>query len=210
MSAAQLVAIEDSHGRRFAELFEIYASSIPRREQKKRDEIAAFAVRPDYRILALEEDSTILAFSIVFLADRAPIALLDYMATREDRRSKGLGAAMFRASLEAAQGRLILVEVDSDRELNADNSIRARRKAFYRRLGCFQVAGLDYLLPLPGDGALPLMDLLVHFNGHRRPIGIDELREGLGIIFKDVYAQSETDPRIGLMLEGLADPLALH
>jgi hypothetical protein len=131
------------------------------------------------------------------------------MATAKLHRNAGLGAAAFAASLARVGGRPLLVEVDSDREPSRDRELRARRKRFYRRCGCRVIDGLAYRLPLPGVGAPPEMDLLVHPNGDAAPVSKERLRRWLEAVFVDVYAQRADDPRIAAMLAPLPDPVTL-
>jgi GNAT superfamily N-acetyltransferase len=208
--SASVSVLDDPEGAHFSQLYEIYAAALPQRERKARAEIAALVGRPDYLVLVYEDAGAVLGFSIVHLSEAAALGLLEYMATDETRRSEGLGAALFEASLAAAANRAILVEVDSDREAGAtDRAIRIRRKNFYRRLGCRQIEGLDYRLPLPGKGAPPVMDLLIHSNGTTGPITREALRGWLSAVYRDVYARAPNDPRIDAMLRTVFDPITL-
>jgi hypothetical protein len=160
-------------------------------------------------LLVLEEGDQVLAFSILFVARAAGVALLEYMATDGAYRDAGLGTETFGETLARSDGLPLLVEVDSDREAAGDREIRARRKRFYRRCGCLEIEGLAYRLPLPGAGAAPQMDLLVHPNGARPIISKDRLRQWLETVFVDVYEQRADDSRIAAMLAPLPDPVAL-
>jgi hypothetical protein len=201
--------LADSEGDRFRQFFDIYASSLPAREQKSRSEIAAMLHRRDYRIYLLENGAEVLGFSILFLAEREPMALLEYMATRADQRNAGLGARAFQAGLAAVAGRRLLVEVDSPREDSPDRAIRERRQRFYGRQGCLLIQGLPYVLPLPGEGKPPLMDLMLHLNGDSKPVSRERLQSWLGVIYEAVYGQSPGDRRIATMLRDVSDPITL-
>jgi hypothetical protein len=98
----------------------------------------------------------------------------------------------------------LLLEVDSDREPAADRELRTRRKAFYRRLGCKVLEGLEYVLPLPGQGRVPAMDLLVDSGGEPidsvpKPLVTTWLRE----IYTQVYSCPVDDPRLLGMIASL-------
>ena len=195
---------------RFEALYEIYASALPVREQKTREEIFALVGRCDYKIIISDDGHQLLGFAIVFVSATQPVALLEYMATHQDHRNMGLGARIFDASLEAASRRPMLVEVDSERENSADRAIRIRRKNFYRRLGCLQIDALNYVLPLLGEGEPPRMDLLVHPNGREQPISPHEMSDWLGVLYAEVYHQRADDPRIEGMLRNLTNPIILR
>ncbi len=205
----EISALKIDAGRRFEEFYAIYESSLPSREQKSRPAIRALIHRDDYRVLLLESEATVLAFSVVFISKAYDFCLLEYMATRADQRNRGLGGAMLEASLAAAPGRPMLVEVNSEREDSPDREIRIRRKGFYRRHGCLQIAGLDYLLPLSGRTPPPEMDLLVHRHGRVAPIRKTELAGWLTEIYTQAYARTADDPRIRTMLQAFGDMVNL-
>jgi GNAT superfamily N-acetyltransferase len=194
--------LEDAGDPRFPSLLAIYAQSLPKREQKKRTEIEALVARPDYLVLAVEDDRRVVGFAIVQISPTAPIALLEYMATDPTRRSSGIGAVLFADIVHRVGNRTILVEADSERQSDArDLDQRLRRKSFYRRLGCRQLDGLAYDLPLPGEGKPPLMDLLLFRDPMPNAVPTETVQLWLQAIYSEVYGQSPDDSRIARMLE---------
>ena len=170
---------------------------------------------PEYRVWVAKESGLVRGFSIVFHSVAGGFALLEYMAVAPDRRNQGLGAELFRRTVEHAltpEGRQlpVLLEIDSDREASSDRAIRARRERFYRRLGCLRIAGLHYLMPLAGEGAPAEMDLLVYAGEPLGRLGRSELRRWLATIYRDVYHRSPDDPRLAQMVADLPDPVLLE
>ncbi|HEX4633813.1 MAG TPA: hypothetical protein VH163_08280, partial [Gemmatimonadales bacterium] len=96
------------------------------------------------------------------------------------------------------------------REASDDQQIRTRRQGFYRRLGCARIGGLHYILPLPGAGAPPEMDLMVYAAPRLDGLPKSELERWLATIYRDVYHCPATDPRIARMLASLPDPVPLE
>ena len=206
----QLELLESCTEPAFREFYWIYAESIAVREQKSESWLCKMVHKPDNRILLMKRDGHVKGFSILFLSES--FALLEYMAVSAEDRNRGLGAEIFRRSMEYAltldgQRVPILLEVDSDREESSDRELRKRRQQFYRRLGCVRIAGLHYILPLSGEGPPPEMDLMISPVGHLREIRKPELEKWLKTIYQDVYHCSPDDPRIAKMLENLADPV---
>lgn len=152
------------------------------------------------------DDGAVVAAAMIFLLRGQPVALLDYLMTRPDRRGGGLGQRLLEASIATLPGRPVLIEVDSEREQAADNDLRVRRKAFYRRAGCRQVLGLDYLFALPGDGPPPVMDLLVHLNGAPEPSRA-ALGDWLRDLLVEAYAVSDPMPLLDRMMASVPEPL---
>lgn len=187
---------------RFAAFLAIYEEALPARERKTVAQLAHDLTRPATRLLMLEDADAVIGFALVHVG--AGFALLEYMAIRRDRRSAGLGARLFAEATALAGDAPLLIEVDSPRERAArDLSIRLRRIDFYRRCGCRTVRGLDYVLPLPGEGAPPLMDLMAYTAAPK--LRTMDLARWLSAIYADVYAQPNDDPRIVAMLAPLGE-----
>lgn len=198
----------------FEEFFRIYAESIHPREQKSKSLIARMTARADYKFFVQKDDGRVTGFSIVFAPEKETFCLLEYMAVDATRRDSGLGGQLFLHSAEAMATPegvplAMLLEVDSDREASADRQLRARRLAFYKRLGCLRIDNLSYILPLAGAGAPPEMFLLVHASPEIRTIQKSELRHWLEVIYETVYGCRPGDRRIARMLEGAPDLVTL-
>jgi GNAT superfamily N-acetyltransferase len=211
----KLEQLESSEGETFRQLYAIYAASIAAREQKPEGWIADMIGAAEYRVWVAKAGGLVRGFSILFVPAAGEFALLEYMAVAPDQRNNGLGAGLFRRTVEHAVkpgGRKlpVLLEIDSDREASSDTAIRARRERFYRRLGCLRIAGLRYLMPLAGEGSASEMDLLVYSAEPLGPLGRSELRRWLETIYRDVYRCSSDDPRLAQMVADLPDPVLLE
>jgi GNAT superfamily N-acetyltransferase len=210
----ELLRLETCDGETLRQLYAIYAASIAVREQKPESWITTMMGAPDYRVWIAKEGRLVLGLSILFLPVTLGFALLEYMAVAPDQRNRGLGGELFRRTVEHAvtpEGRTVpvLLEVDSDREASSDRAMRTRRERFYRRLGCARIAGLRYLMPLPGEGPAPEMDLMVYSTKPLVGLRRSELQRWLESIYRDVYRCSPEDPRIGQMVHHLPDPLLM-
>ena len=99
--------------------------------------------------------------------------------------------------------------MEQDGEGVPDRAVRARRIAFYRRLGCRRVDGLAFILPLPSPGPALLLDLMVAgFAAAEVPHAL--LRRWLTEIYTGVYGCGADDPRIEAMLATTPDPAILR
>jgi hypothetical protein len=215
----KLEQLESSAGETFRQLYAIYAASIAAREQKPEGWLAAMIGAPQYRVWVAKAGGLVRGFSILFVPAAGGFALLEYMAVAADRRNHGLGAELFRRTVERAvtpaERRLpVLLEVDSDREDASDRALRTRRERFYRRLGCLRIAGLRYLMPLAGEGPPPEMDLLVYAAEPlspeaRREVPRSQVKQWLETIYRDVYHCPPDDPRVAQMVGPLPDPVLL-
>jgi len=201
-------------GAPFREFYEIYAASIAAREQKPEAWVCAMVRAPEHSVWVMKRAGHVHAFSILFLSPAEQFALLEYMAVAPEGRNRGVGSALFKQTVERAvtpdgSSLPILLEVDSDREASGDRQMRTRRLQFYRRLGCVRISGLHYILPLPGHGPAPEMDLLLYSREPRRQVPKTELERWLRTIYRDVYRCAPDDPRIVQMLHDVSDPIQL-
>lgn len=202
-----LVRLIDPADPRFDGLLRLYAAAIPERERKSAAAVRAMAVSPVHRVALAELDGEVAGFFLLYAGER--LALLEYLATEERRRGRGLGARLVRAARAAAGERPFLVEVESDREAAPDRELRARRIAFYARLGCRRLQGLDFVLPLPGEGPPPALDLLVG-GVEAESVERDRVASWLNEIYAGVYGCPGEDPRLRAMIASLPPRVALE
>ncbi len=204
----ELARLDAGAAASFDTLFSIYSEALPKREQKSRAELLRMLADPAYRFFVASNESAVIGFAIVYVFPALDGALLEYMAIDRERRGRGLGAELFRATAAAVDLPLVL-EVDAVEAGAGDNEVRRRRQAFYRRLGCRRVRGLAYVLPLPGPGPPPHMNLMIH-GASSFELGRDHLRTWLKLVYTRVYHCRPDDPRLPAMLAGAMDPVSLE
>lgn len=195
----------------FEQLIAIYQDAIDPSEQKTAAELAAMLADRRYMALVSITDAIVSGFSISYFPDNAEFWLLEYMAVASPIRSSGLGAAIFnetyRAGAMRSCGAIMLLEVDQPGgSTNASNDTAARFR-FYRRMGCRQIAGLNYVLPLKSNGAPPPMMLLTYSLPSVNTVSKSKIKNWLTILYGDVYHCSRTDVRIAAMTAHLPETL---
>src|SRR6185437_3470394 len=138
-------------------------------------------------------------------------ALLEYMAVRAKYRGSGVGTALFGAVAEWPEiaDRFLLVEVDSDRKDSDERQERARRKAFYRRLGARELEGVRYVMPPVTEATPPVLELMVYRRELPGCIEKERVRGWLEDCYAQVYGVAADDPRIDAMLAGCRECVAL-
>lgn len=196
----------------FDALLAIYEASIDTSEQKPAALLRRQSLRSDYVFLAGLAGGEVAAFAICYAPACQGFWLLEYLAVSQAARSGGLGAKVFRKCLRHFADRPhAVLEVDAPEPHAPGAETRARRLAFYKRLGCRIVAGLRYELPLKVAGhSPPPMVLLTHSPRTTKRIRQTLVRNWLTRIYVDVYAKRPTDPRIARMLHGLPGEIALE
>jgi GNAT superfamily N-acetyltransferase len=170
-------------------LLAIYEQAIPAAERKSESAVRAMATSQDHVVEVAVDTSGVAGCSLLYVG--RGLSLLEYLAVDANRRGSGVGAALFQRAASVAPP--LLIEVESDREEVPDQALRARRIAFYRRLGCRRLDGLSFVLPLPGAEPALLLDLLV--TGWVDPtISRSLLRKWLTAVYVGVYGCKSDDP----------------
>jgi ribosomal protein S18 acetylase RimI-like enzyme len=196
----------------FEGLLRIYREAIPQSERKTDDTLNGMLQRSDYEFQVARSGDDVVGFSIVKCFSDTDACLLEYMAVDRPLRGRGIGREVFRAAADSAltAARYVLIEVDSDTRSAPDRAIRTRRKAFYRALGCREVAGLSYLMPSVTGQRPPEMNLLVYRLRLGATLEKARLRQWLRSIYAEVYQKSADDARIELMVSTLPDSIELQ
>lgn len=191
----------------FQKLLTIYQEAIEIREQKSAAAIAALLLDKRYIIVVSRTNQDVTGFAIAFFPENESFWLLEYMAVAAHVRSKGIGSALFRATLSIAGARTgghpCLLEVDQPGATVSATNDPERRLRFYARLDCRRLAGLNYILPLEAPGIPPLMYLLIHGLNGENSVPKASVRSWLSTIYADVYGCAKDDPRIAVMLSKL-------
>ncbi|HEX5183479.1 MAG TPA: GNAT family N-acetyltransferase [Allosphingosinicella sp.] len=191
----------------FRDLIAIYEEAIPASERKSRAQVELMRRDPGYCFLGAFLDGRLIGFAIVYRFRGERLSLLEYMAVDSQHRNEGIGGRLFHAALAvAAAATPMLLEVESERAPSKDHTQRVKRKRFYRRLGCREIAGLGYVQPM-GDGPPP-MNLLLHDPG-RQSLDHATVLQWLISLYVEVYGRPASDPRIAHMAGGLPEEIAL-
>jgi GNAT superfamily N-acetyltransferase len=208
-----LIEVTDARSCLFEAAMAIYEAEIPRGEQKTRAQILASLTHPDVRFWVYARRGDVIGLSILYAPRGEGVMLLEYLAVAANVQGGGAGSALLTASFAASRvdpGTLLLIEVDSEADTvdAGERAVRLKRKQFYRRLGCLEVAGFDYILPLENYGPAPKMNLLV--------LGVEEdyletarLKQAVTGIYQHVYVCAPDDPRLATMFERVGERLTL-
>jgi hypothetical protein len=186
----------------------IYREAIEPSEQRPEAGLRASLARADYRLIIAERHGEIVGFSISYAPVGEDFWLFEYAATIAAERGQGTGTMLFsQAGVSAGIERIALVEVDAIPP--GGGEVQEKRLRFYQRLGCRIVLGVDYILPLEANGTPPPMLLLALAPPGMAGVSRETLKRWLTQLYTGVYGKLADDPRIGLMLHGLALDIAL-
>lgn len=202
-AAPRLIEVIDPQSAVSERALAIYEAVIPKAEQKTRAQILASLAHADVRFWAYERGGEVIGLSFLYAPQQEAVMLLEYLAVAPHAQGGGVGSALVTASFDASRhspGAVLLIEVDSEADTvdAAERAVRLKRKQFYRRLGCREVQGFDYILPLENYGPAPKMNLLV-LGAEGDWFETARLRRALAGIYRNVYACAPDDPRLGAM-----------
>lgn len=206
MPEIRITELDPEDGAGLDRVVALYRAEILQTEQRPEAEFRSLIRRPDYRFVVARLDDAIIGFAVSWVPDQADFWLFEYAAVSPEARGNKIGSHLLLASRELIGiERTALVEVDAD----TGSEQQARRLAFYKRLGCRQLSGLNYLLPLDAFGKPPPMWLLamLHPDVHAVPVMV--LEEWLRRIYSEAYARRLDDPRLAKMIDPLPDDVPL-
>lgn len=188
---------------RFGAAYDIYETSLPAAERKSRGDIEALLTRDDYALSVAISDTAVVAISIVYVDRTHRFGLLEYMATRPDCRNMGLGLALFEHALATCRNRTLLIEVESVSGAPRERATQHRRQAWYTRLGCHRLTGLNYCMPQLQNLPPPPLDLMYHPNGRQTPPQEADLRAWISNIYSNVYGLNDNRDIVEAMFSSL-------
>lgn len=118
-------------------LYKLYIEAFPPAERKMFRRILKCYFKRTTDIWCIKQKGRFVGFATTINGDN--LVLLDYLATTDKVRNKGIGAVAVRELLNIYKGQGFFVEVESPYEEGEDQEIRQRRKAFYLRNGLVQL-----------------------------------------------------------------------
>ena len=195
---------DDSEG--LDHVYALYQAAILRTEQRPEAEFRALIQRPDYRFVVAKLDDAIIGFAVSWAPEQADFWLFEYAAVAPEARGNKIGSHLLLASRQLIGiERTALIEVDA----NTGSDEQAKRLEFYKRLGCRQLSGLEYLLPLDAFGRPPPMVLLAMLHPDVNSVPVMVLEEWLRRIYSEAYGKGLDDPRLARMIDPLPDDVPL-
>ena len=138
------------------------SEAFPENERKPLADMVSEMERGCYEPLGLYEGQALLGYATLWSREAFPgYVLLDYLGVCRDKpRGQGIGTVMvahLMGQYRHVSGILVEAEAEGDDASPEENGLRARRLAFYRRLGfrelgyVARIFGVRYAMLLYGD-----------------------------------------------------------
>jgi GNAT superfamily N-acetyltransferase len=190
----------------------IYLSSFPPSEREEFQSLIDGVTAETRWLSTVEQDGQLLSFATVLPLADTDVQYLEYFATAEQARGKGIGRILqqFICAYLRSQGDVsgLLMEVQSE---NAgppeERPLRLRRIEFYGRHDGRLVDGApNYFAPnLAGEGVIPFHLMWIPIRGDvQLPAGA-RLRQCVTSIYRQCYGRPADDPLVQTVLDGLTD-----
>ncbi len=206
MPEIRITELEPYDGEGLDHVYALYAASILRAEQRPEAEFRSLIRRADYRFVVARLDEAIIGFAVSWVPEGGDFWLFEYAAVSPEARGNKIGSHLLLASRELIGiERTALIEVDA----NTGSDEQAKRLEFYKRLGCRQLAGLEYLLPLDAFGQPPPMLMLAMIHPDVTSVPVMVVEEWLRRIYSEAYGKGLDDPRLARMIDPLPDDVPL-
>lgn len=197
-AACSIEQIAPDDGPSLARIAELYVEAFPANERKPVSFLWEAARRSDYILLGLRCGEALLGFALLYESPTSGFRLLEYMAVDHNMRDRGLGSMVFRTVANRDDGRTLLLEVERETE-GPTADITRRRRTFYQRHGCREIAGLDYVMPRVTSVPPPPMSLFFCSESDGT-VSRPTLRCWIEEIYDKVYAVKLSDDRLNAML----------
>ena len=194
----------------FDEAMEIYVEAFPANERHAVS-IISERVRQGLNILYVGRSDDEIAFiALLWPLKKSDFILLDYIATRDRHRGKGIASAFLenlRTELVNTEKYLIM-EVENPK-FGDNPEEKEKRVSFYKRHGAKELEGVRYLLP-PLDGSIPTEMILMIFPEYKSEnISSTVVRNVVTQIYHELYNRQEDDALLTTFVHDLGETIKL-
>jgi GNAT superfamily N-acetyltransferase len=188
----------------------IYLSSFPPSEREEFEPLIDGVSAGTRWLSTVEQDGQLLSFATVLPLADTDVQYLEYFATAEPARGKGIGSVLlqFVCAYLRSQGDVsgLLMEVQSEETGPAEERLlRRRRVEFYQRHNGRLVDDAPaYCAPnLAGEGVIPFHLMWIPIDPDiQSPTG-SRLKQCVISIYRQCYGRSIDDPLLQTVLDGL-------
>ena len=203
--------------RQVAEFQAVFRKSFPY-ESAVADRIPKLLTRAAHRdfelivLIAEDERSRVLGFTVTFFFRDVRYAYLQYIASDPARRARGIGGALYEATRELLThkgGRGLFFDVPTDDAAKVKDpshlAINRRRLEFYERYGAFPISGTLYdVLPNPANEG-NLVFLVYDPLGRTANLARGDARKAVRHIMRDQYGYHRDNAYVREVIESFRD-----
>jgi GNAT superfamily N-acetyltransferase len=171
----------------------LYHEAFPSNERHA-DEIIIERVKSgSSKLFVAKSDIQFCGFALMHDLKEMPFVLLDYLAVKQGIRKEGIGSALlkFVADYYIKEGKSLIIESENP-DYGENQKERENRMNFYLKNGGNIIPDINYLLP-PLDGTVHTEMKLILFNQKPEKISINDLKNLITIIYKQIYRRGTDD-----------------
>ncbi len=208
MTVFSRVSAADPQG--LQEALQIYTDSFPLNERHPTDVIRERLNHGRYTLVVGRLQQETVFFALLWPLRNSEFVLLDYMATKDRYRGRGIGSEFLKSIPRMAElaGKFLVLEVEKP-ACGENREERARRVAFYRRLGARELQGVRYVMPGLSGGDPTEMNLMIlpQYGGGK--IDAKTVRQIIIEIYHELYGRDIKDGLLNSFLNEIAQPVQL-
>jgi len=176
----------------FKEAIKIYEDSFPANERQPVDIIKKRIKKNLYQMFIGCLDGEVVFMALLYELKNTDFVLLDYMATKENFRGKGIGQKFVENMKKELKLAHLILEIENPKYGN-NREQRQKRVKFYRQLGAKELKDINYILP-PLSGDIPTeMILMILLDSDEGKMEGNLVKKLITQIYKELYNRDEND-----------------
>jgi len=176
----------------FKEAIKIYEDSFPANERQPVDIIKKRIKKNLYQMFIGCLDGEVVFMALLYELKNTDFVLLDYMATKENFRGKGIGQKFVENMKKELKLAHLILEIENPKYGN-NREQRQKRVKFYRQLGAKELKDINYILP-PLLGDIPTeMILMILLDSDEGKMEGNLVKKLITQIYKELYNRDEND-----------------
>jgi GNAT superfamily N-acetyltransferase len=193
--------ITDTKHQYFEDALNIYREAFPSSERHPVEVIKQRIDSGKSTLIVGCVDRKVALMAMLWELKHTSFTLLDYLATKESYRGKGLATAFLSKTFARfnAKGINLILEVE-DPKYGNNKEERAKRVSFFKQNGAKELTNVRYLLP-PLQGAIATEMILLISPGYTgETIDAQLLKAIITQIYSEVYSRSRNDDLLNSFL----------
>ena len=200
--------IKDINHKDFEEAIKMYEESFPSNERQSIDTIKKRIKENLYQMFIGRLKNEVVFMALLYQLKNTDFVLLDYMATEENFRNKGIGTRFIKNILGKITPKYLILEVENPNYGN-NREQRERRVNFYKKLGAKEMKDVRYILP-PLSGNIPtemILMVLPEYGGGKMDSSL--VKKLIVQMYEELYDRNENDDLLNSFVNDIKNPVEL-
>lgn len=196
--------------REFHDAMDIYVGAFPSNERHPVSVIGERISRGLSKLSVGTVGNEVVFLALLWPLPETDFILLDYLATKDGHRGKGIASAFIRKMQDEVHNaqKYLILEVENPR-FGTNTQEREKRVGFYRRLGARELHEVGYLLPpLDGDKPTEMILMILPGDKHKEMSG-NLIKRVITKMYRDVYGRDEGDALLSSVIDQIRETVSV-